>query len=40
MQIIWPKVSMLIGKYEPFVEANISRCRKLLLEKAEELNNE
>ena len=39
-QIIWPKVSMLIEKYEPFVEANISRCRKLLLEKAEELNNE
>ena len=38
--IIWPKVSMLIGKYEPFVEANISRCRKILLEKAEELNNE
>ena len=39
-QIIWPKVSQLIRKYEPFVEANISRCRKLLLEKAEELNNE
>ena len=38
-QIIWPKVSQLIRKYEPFVEANISRCRKLLLEKAEELNN-
>ena len=39
-QIIWPKVNMLIEKYEPFVEANISRCRKLLIEKAEELNNE
>jgi len=39
-QIIWPKVNMLIEKYEPFVEANISRCRKILLEKAEELNNE
>ena len=38
--IIWPKVSMLIGKYEPFVEANISRCRKILLEKAKELSNE
>ena len=38
--IIWPKVNMLIEKYEPFVEANISRCRKILLEKAEELNNE
>ena len=38
--IIWPKVSILIGKYEPFVEANISRCRKILLEKAKELNNE
>ena len=38
--IIWPKVSMLIGKYEPFVEANISRCRKILLEKAEELKDE
>ena len=39
-QIIWPKVNMLIEKYEPFVEANMSRCRKILLEKAEELNNE
>ena len=39
-QIIWPKVNMLIEKYEPFVEANINRCRKILLEKAEELNNE
>ena len=39
-QIIWPKVNMLIEKYEPFVEANIRRCRKILLEKAEELNNE
>ena len=39
-QIIWPKVNMLIEKYEPFVEANVSRCRKILLEKAEELNNE
>ncbi len=38
--IIWPKVSMLIGKYEPFVEANMSRCRKILLEKAEELKDE
>ena len=38
-QIIWPKVSQLIRKYEPFVEANISRCKKLLIEKAEELNN-
>ena len=39
-QIIWPKVNMLIEKYEPFVDANINRCRKILLEKAEELNNE
>jgi len=39
-QIIWPKVSQLIKKYEPFVEANISRCRKILLEKAGELNDE
>ena len=39
-QIIWPKVNMLIEKYEPFVDANMSRCRKILLEKAEELNNE
>ena len=38
-QFIWPKVSQLIRKYEPFVEANISRCKKLLIEKAEELNN-
>ena len=39
-QIIWPKVNMLIEKYEPFVDANMNRCRKILLEKAEELNNE
>ena len=39
-QIIWPKVNMLIEKYEPFVEANMRRCRKILLEKAAELNNE
>ena len=27
-QIIWPKVSRLIRKYEPFVDADIKRCKK------------
>ena len=31
-QIIWPKVSRLIEKYEPFVDVNIWRCRKELIE--------
>ena len=39
-QIIWPKVSQLIKKYEPFVEADLSRCKKLLIEKVGELKDE
>ena len=39
-QIIWPKVSRLIEKYEPFIEADTDRCRKLLIEKVGELKNE
>jgi len=31
-QIIWPKVSRLIEKYEPFVDVNIWRCKKELIE--------
>ena len=31
-QIIWPKVSRLIEKYEPFIEADTDRCKKLLIE--------
>jgi hypothetical protein len=31
-QIIWPKVSRLIEKYEPFIEADTNRCKKLLIE--------
>ena len=31
-QIIWPKVSRLIEKYEPFIEADTNRCKKLLVE--------
>jgi len=30
--IIWPKVSRLIEKYEPFVDVNIWRCKKELIE--------
>ena len=36
-QIIWPKVSRLIEKYEPFIEADLGRCKKLLIEKVGEL---
>ena len=39
-QIIWPKVSRLIEKYEPFIEADTDRCKKLLIEKVGELKNE
>ena len=37
---IWPKVSMLIQKYEPFVKVNIVKCRRMLIEKTRELNDE
>ena len=39
-QIIWPKESQLIKKYEPFIEADLSRCKKLLIEKVGELKDE
>ena len=38
--IIWPNVSKLIEKYEPFIEADLSRCKKLLIEKVGELRDE
>ena len=31
-QFIWPKISRLIEKYEPFIEADTNRCKKLLIE--------
>ena len=31
-QFIWPKVSRFIEKYEPFIEADTNRCKKLLVE--------
>ena len=31
-EFIWPKVSRLIEKYEPFIEADTNRCKKLLVE--------
>ena len=37
---IWPKVSRLIERYEPFVKADIVKCKQMLLEKATELSNE
>ena len=37
---IWPKVSMLIQKYEPFVKVNIVKCRRMLIEKTREFINE
>ena len=39
-QIIWPKVSRLIEKYEHFIEADLGRCKKLLIEKVGELKDE
>ena len=39
-QIIWPKVSRLIEKYEPFIQADMDRCKKLLIKMAGELTNE
>jgi len=39
-KIIWPKVSRLIEKYEPFIEADMNRCKKLLLKMVGELNDE
>ena len=36
-KIIWPNISRLIEKYEPFVEADISRCKLMLKEKVKEL---
>ena len=38
--IIWPNVSKLVQKYEPFVEADLGRCKKLLIEKVGELRDE
>ena len=37
---IWPKVSMLIQKYEPFVRVNIVKCKRMLVEKTRELIDE
>ena len=37
---IWPKVSMLIQKYEPFVRVNIVKCKRKLVEKTRELIDE
>ena len=37
---IWPKVSMLIQKYEPVVKVNIVKCRRMLIEKTREFINE
>ena len=37
---VWPKVSRLINRYEPFVEADIGKCKQLLLEKVRELKDE
>ena len=34
---IWPNTSRLIEKYEPFVEADVSKCKLMLKEKVKEL---
>ena len=37
---VWPRISRLISRYEPFVEVDIGKCKQMLLEKATELRNE
>jgi len=37
---VWPKVSRLIDRYEPFVKADVGKCKQLLLEKVRELKDE
>ena len=37
---VWPRISRLIRRYEPFVEVDIGKCKQMLLEKATELRNE
>ena len=34
---IWPNISRLIVKYEPFVEADVGKCKLMLKEKVKEL---
>ena len=34
---IWPNTSRLIEKYEPFVEADVGKCKLMLKEKVKEL---
>ena len=37
---IWPKVSRLIEKYEPFVRVDMNKCKHMLVEKTRELIDE
>jgi len=37
---IWPKVSRLIEKYEPFVRVDMDKCKHMLVEKTRELLDE
>ena len=37
---IWPKVSRLIEKYEPFVRVDMDKCKHMLVEKTRELIDE
>ena len=34
---IWPNISRLIEKYQPFVDADVSKCKFMLKEKVKEL---
>ena len=37
---VWPTVSRLIERYEPFVKADMSKCKQMLIDKTQEFINE
>ena len=37
---VWPTVSRLNERYEPFVKADMGKCKQMLIDKAQEFINE
>ena len=37
---VWPTVSRLIERYEPFVKADMGKCKQMLIDKTQEFINE
>ena len=37
---VWPTVSRLIERYEPFVKADMGKCKQMLIDKTQELIDE